>query len=192
MFPWIMIGTALIFFPSAWHKSVLERFKLATLAPSFLIKPLASPNLVLIRVVIITFIGIQLVLPFRHLFYPGNVLWHEQGFRFAWHIMLMEKNGSAEFHVKLKENGQEFTVRPDQFLTTIQARQMSFQPDMILQFAHFLHDYYLANGLGETEIRVEAYASVNGKGSALLIDPTVNLVEQKDSFKHKTWITDYR
>lgn len=191
IFPWIMMGTALIFFTSQWHYSVLTRLGLTQSPTQVIIQTAPTSRAILLRGIIVVFVVLQCLLPFRHLWYSGNVLWHEQGFRFAWHIMLMEKNGSAEFHVKVKENGQEFTVQPQQFLTNIQARQMSFQPDMILQFAHYLRDYYLANGLGETEIRVEAYASVNGKGSALLIDPTVDLTKVKDSFGPKTWITDY-
>lgn len=191
MFPWIMMGTALIFFPSAWHRKILQKCS---------IHPIPSPRLIradnlqinLFTTLMALFFGWQLLMPFRYLLYPGNVLWHEQGFRFSWNIMLMEKNGSAEFHVRVKETGKEFTVYPHQFLTPIQTRQMSFQPDMILQFVHYLHDYYQVNGIGDTEIRAECYAAVNGKGSALLIDPTVDLTLERDSFRPKTWITDYQ
>ena len=33
-------------------------------------------------------------------------------------------------------------VQNDKFLTTFQEKQMSFQPDMILEYAHFLGDFY--------------------------------------------------
>src|SRR5690606_40737210 len=80
----------------------------------------------------------QMLMPFRAWLYPGNPLWHEQGFRFSWRIMLMEKNGYVEYEVKVKETGETFGVHPSQFLTQKQVQQMSFQPDMILQFAHYL------------------------------------------------------
>ncbi len=38
------------------------------------------------------------------------------------------------------------------------------------------------------EVRVEAYVSVNGRRSALLIDPTVDLARQPLSLRHKTWL----
>ena len=31
--------------------------------------------------------------------YGGNVLWHEQGMRFSWRVMVREKNGSVTFVV---------------------------------------------------------------------------------------------
>ena len=39
-------------------------------------------------------------MPLRHLAYPGDVCWTEEGFRFAWHVMVMEKGGSVELHVR--------------------------------------------------------------------------------------------
>lgn len=193
MFPWIMIFTALIFFPSSWHKRVLRR--ILDKRSEAISNPVTSEFSVfhkrIVQLVLILFFVFQWIMPFRHYYYGGNVLWHEQGFRFGWNIMLMEKNGVVEYQVKVKDTGKEFTIRPSDFLTKIQVRQMSFQPDMILQFAHYLHDYYLDAGMGETEIRAECYASVNGHGSQLLIDPTVDLVLQKESFLPKSWITRF-
>ena len=141
---------------------------------------------------LVLFFLFQLLMPFRSHLYAGNVLWHEQGFRFSWNIMLMEKNATLEYEVKVKGTGRQFTVKPAQFLTKIQARQCSFQPDMIVQFAHILHDYYVENGVGDTEIRAVCYASVNGHGSDLLIDPDVDLAKERDSFATKNWITEWR
>ena len=39
---------------------------------------------------VVLFLGIQFLLPLRHLLYPGNVNWTEEGFRFAWRVMLVE------------------------------------------------------------------------------------------------------
>ncbi|MEO6685793.1 MAG: HTTM domain-containing protein, partial [Dyadobacter sp.] len=190
MFPWMMIFTALIFFPSKEHQKVMQfvfgRWKQLSIA-------IPSPNVRYFKtfVFLFLFFSVQLFMPFRSRLYGGNVLWHEQGFRFSWNIMLMEKNASLEYEVKVKGTGKQFTVRPNKFLTRIQARQCSFQPDMILQFAHILHQYYLDSGVGDTEIRAICYASVNGHGSKLLINPNVDLTKQQDSFARKSWITDW-
>ena len=191
MFPWMMIFTALIYFPPTVYKRLLTFLGTAKIHTSTLHIRVAASRFPteIVRVVLPVFFLFQLLLPFRSHLYSGNVLWHEQGFRFSWNIMLMEKNASLEYVIKVKKTGQEFTVKPIQFLTRIQARQMSFQPDMIVQFAHYLHGYYLENGLGDTEIRADCYASLNGRGSALLVDPTVDLAREKDGFQRKTWIT---
>lgn len=185
MFPWMMIFTALIFFPSDFHQKVL-RFLPEPQTSGFNTVRASTVNL---KWLFTFFFLFQLIMPFRSHFYEGNVLWHEQGFRFSWNIMLMEKNASLEYRVKVKKSGEEFYVRPSEFLTRIQARQCSFQPDMILQFAHYLHQYYVENGLGDTEIRAECYASLNGRGSQLLIDPNVDLTKEHEGFMPKTWIT---
>lgn len=191
MFPWMMICTALIFFQVSFHQSVLNllfgKWKFPYVSIS---KPVVRfPKTVAF---IACFFLFQFVMPFRSYLYAGNVLWHEQGFRFSWNIMLMEKNASLEYEIKVKKTGQQFTVKPNQFLTRIQARQCSFQPDMILQFAHILHQHYIDSGIGETEIRAVCYASVNGHQSNLLIDPHVDLVKEEDTFKPKKWISNWK
>ncbi len=189
MFPWMMIFTALIFFPTNFHQKVLSIFPTI----SNIQKPAGFQSQkygVTLTVFFVLFL-FQLVMPFRSYAYPGNVLWHEQGFRFSWNIMLMEKNGSLEYEVTFKNNGNKIYVRPEKHLNTIQAKQCSFQPDMILQFAHYLNQYYKNQGLGNTEIRAICYASVNGHASRLLIDPKMDLTTQKDGFEDKKWILRY-
>jgi hypothetical protein len=188
MFPWFMCLFTLIFFPGSWHREIMtklfasdrfHRMPIEREAPSRFSKRFLTG-----------FLAFQLLMPFRAWLYPGNPLWHEQGFRFSWRIMLMEKNGSVEFFVRETATGKEFTVNPNQFLSPRQVVQMSFQPDMILQFAHFLKKHYRENGTGETEIRAHAYVSLNGKGSRLLIDPEVDLGSQKEGWSPKAWITE--
>jgi hypothetical protein len=187
MFPWFMSVFTLIYFSPQWHRRIMNFvFKSDRFCPevTFMRRTVYSQFL---------FLGLfflfQLLMPFRAWLYPGNPLWHEQGFRFSWRIMLMEKNGSTEYLVKSVETGKTFTVHPSEFLTRRQVIQMSFQPDMILQFAHHLHDHYLKEGLGETEIRAVSYASLNGKGSRLLVDGEIDLAKQKEGWQHKNWIT---
>ncbi|PWJ58005.1 vitamin K-dependent gamma-carboxylase-like protein [Dyadobacter jejuensis] len=190
MFPWMMIVTALVFFPTHWHQKILaifERNRTIHLSSS----SVPSNHSLTIGVLALFFL-FQLMMPFRSYAYPGNVLWHEQGFRFSWNIMLMEKNASLEYEVIFKNNGKKIYVRPEKHLNTIQAKQCSFQPDMILQFAHYLNQYYKDQGLGNTEVYAICYASVNGHASRLLIDPEVDLVTQKDGFADKKWILRYR
>ncbi|MCW5907045.1 MAG: HTTM domain-containing protein [Chitinophagales bacterium] len=130
-----------------------------------------------------TFFLIQFALPFRYLLYPENLFWHEQGFRFSWRVMLMEKAGTVFFTVR-NADGKLFEVNNRDFLTMQQEKQMSTQPDMILQFAHHLADVYQSK-----EVYAEAYVALNGRASQLLIDPKQNLCEVQDGFANKSWIT---
>jgi hypothetical protein len=67
---------------------------------------------------------------------------------------------------------------------------MSQQADMILQFAHHLQKMYSNKGLNNVSIYADSYASLNGRGSQVYIDPKVDLTKVEDGlFTHKNWIT---
>lgn len=105
--------------------------------------------------------------------------------------MLMEKAGTATFFVKDARTGREGEVVNSDFLNPHQEKQMAMQPDMILQFAHFLKQYYTTQGLTDPSVRAEVYVTLNGRPSQLLIDPKVDLTKIRDGWSHKTCITAY-
>jgi len=105
--------------------------------------------------------------------------------------MLAEKTGHVTFTVTDPAGGQSWVIFPGDYLTYQQEKQMSFQPDMILQFAHYLEQRLQAQGFTDLEIRAEAYVSLNGRPSRLLLDPTVDLTAQRNTFTHKPWILLY-
>jgi len=137
------------------------------------------------------FILIQLAFPFRYLLYPDELFWTEEGFRFSWRVMLMEKAGYAQFTVTDVKNNQTIVVDNADFLTSFQEKQMSFQPDFILEYAHFLHDYFQNKGLHNPEVKVACYVALNGRLSKKYIDPNINLANEHESFRHKTWILPF-
>jgi len=65
---------------------------------------------------------------------------------------------------------------------------MAMQPDMILQYAHFLGKHYAAQGVRQPAVRAEVYVTLNARPSRLLIDPQRDLMKEKDTFKPKDWI----
>ncbi len=188
MFPFIMIVCATIFLPATFHARLLSPFRKiehsiqgATLGKS-------PAHRVIIAMLIIHFV-IQVVLPFRHALYPGKLFYSEEGFRFSWRVMLMEKGGCVFFHVKDATTGKTYEVNNRDYLTMQQEKQMSTQPDMILQFAHHLSNVYSERMKKQkVEVYAEAYVTLNGRSSTLMLDPTVNLAEERDGFSHKNWI----
>jgi len=105
--------------------------------------------------------------------------------------MLMEKAGYAEFKVVDGETGKRFYVNNSDFLTPFQEKQMSFQPDFILEYAHFLADHFRKDGHENIEVYVESYVGLNGRKSVPYISPDVNLLNFADTFKHKTFILPF-
>ncbi len=197
VFPMVMIFAVTLFFSDTFHKKFLT--KLARLLPartkwalenSSLPKKSFTPSRGLSWFLVLFFI-VQLVFPWRYLLYPGNIFWTEEGYRFAWRVMLMEKAGTATFYVKDGENGREGSVIYHQFLNPHQEKQMAMQPDLILQYAHFLDAYYKNQGMRDPIVRAEVWVTLNARPARLLIDPAVDLSEINDSWAAKGWITTY-
>ena len=99
----------------------------------------------------------------------------------------MEKAGLVFFHVKNPLTGKQIEINNSNFLTPQQEKQMSTQPDMILQFAHHLQHTYNPT-IPNAEVYAQAYISINGKGSQAFINPNINLATVNDNFAHKNWI----
>ena len=74
------------------------------------------------------------------------------------------------------------------FLTPLQEKQMSFQPDFILEYAHYLGDHFKKQGHKNIQVFAESYVALNGRLSQPFIDKSIDLYKEKESWKHKNWI----
>lgn len=197
MFPYIMMMATLLFFSEQFHNKVITgisqalKFKesITNETTSFLALSLFKRRIIFS--ILTLFFLFQVVFPFRHLLYPGKLFWTEQGYRFSWRVMLMEKAGTAFFYVKDPKTGRESEVMNCDYLTKNQEKMMSTQPDMMIQFAHLIKKDFEKRGIEDPQVRVESYVTLNGSGSRLFIDPTVDLTKQEDSFSNKSWILPF-
>ncbi|MFL5351521.1 HTTM domain-containing protein [Archangium sp.] len=195
MFPWLMIAGALLFFPPDWPRRLASWLRRGPMRPT--VQPERAPAPLTKRawvgpVLAAAFLGVQLLLPLRHLLYPGEPLWTEEGFRFAWNVMLMEKDGVAEFHVREPASGKHWRVSPSQHLTPDQVRMMSTQPDMLLTFAHYLAHHFAEQGHPGVEVRADVFVSLNGRPRQRLVDPTVDLAAVGPWEDLHGWVLPFR
>ena len=201
MFPYIMILSTMIFFSDSFHQKFINGLnkilislttrKYSHSTSTFTWQSGYAHNVSpLIKATLIAYFSIQLLLPMRFLFYPGKLFWTEQGYRFSWRVMLMEKNGVAFFYIKNPTNGDEWEITNREYLTPLQEKMMASQPDMMLQFAHYLEEHYKKQGITDPEIRVKSFVTLNGRESKPLVDENLDLTKEEESFKHKDWITD--
>lgn len=193
MFPVIMVMAALVFFEPSWPRTLWRRIaRRASPAPLLMPAPVTAATLPRTRMVgfalALCYCTVQLALPLRAYAYGGNVLWHEQGMRFAWRVMLRAKGGSTELLVRNLENGREVYVNPRSYLTGMQEMEMSSQPDLILQLAHHVREDYERRGLGPVEVRAVTRVSLNGRRAAPLIDPTIDLARVHDGLARAQWV----
>lgn len=184
MFPFIMMAMALVFLPEELHARWWTKLgwgRTNTGTPVRFSRPL--------RAVLVVWFAVQFVLPWRHLLYPGRLFYNEEGYRFSWRVMLMEKAGTVFLTLRDPATGQRYTVDNRIYLTAQQEKQMSTQPDLIVRYAKYVQEMN-AGWLPGAEVYAEGYVSVNGRGSRAFTDPSVDLAKQQDGFAEKTWVYD--
>ncbi|HCS19883.1 MAG TPA: HTTM domain-containing protein [Bacteroidetes bacterium] len=194
VFPLVMMAGTLIFFSADWHTRWLSRIRPWSMVhgpwSNEAWSDLKSRYSLTARLFAL-FFAIQLIFPWRYLLYPGNLFWTEEGYRFSWRVMLVEKAGTAQFYVQEQGSDRKGQVVNSEFLNLHQEKQMSYQPDMLLQYARFLHEHYKNQGLKNPVVTAEVYVTMNGRPSHLYIDSTLDLAQVQDNWKPKTWIKPY-
>jgi len=193
MFPYIMITATLLFFGDNFHSKVLSSisriFKINY--ESFCNGLRHTSRQMFHKIasgVLAVFFVFQLLFPLRCHLYDGNLFWTEQGYRFSWRVMLMEKTAYANFKVVDKVSGKRFYVQNEDFLSAFQQKQMSTQADFILEYAYYLRDHFERQGHENLQIFVESYASLNGRKSQTYIKPDVDLLTIKNNLTPRKYI----
>ncbi|MEL6943761.1 MAG: HTTM domain-containing protein, partial [Bacteroidota bacterium] len=199
VFPLVMIAAVSIFFSPNWHQKILTQLSkiVDQTHLSYLqikekvVLPIKRQQQQVTLIFLALFFGVQLLFPWRYILYDSNVFWSEEGYRFSWRVMLMEKSGNATFYIKDGETGKEGRVINSNFLNKHQEKQMAMQPDMILQYAHFLGAHYKKQGVKNPKVRAEVYVTLNGAKSRLFFDEQLDLMKVKEGWGGRWWIEDY-
>ncbi len=187
VFPVVMALSATIFFEPDWPRRVLGGRKRSSEPAPVVLSPPSAVHRLGFAALAVYFV-FQIAFPWRQLLYPGNTCWTEEGFRFAWHVMLMEKTGQVDFRVVDDRSGKSWVVSSRERLTPLQYRMMSTQPDMILSFAHHLAEEWKDQGFADVSVYADAWASLNGRARQRLVDPEVDLSTEREGWAPKTWI----
>ncbi len=140
-------------------------------------------NKSLVSSLVILFLAINLLIPFRHYFTGNNVNWTEKGHRFSWRLMTRSKNGSrASFDVINNVSGEKVKINPRKHLTRRQYRKMSAETDLVIVFAHYLKDKYTKiYGHSNISIYGNIQTRLNGRKTRPLISKSLDLAKVKRS-----------
>ena len=195
LFPWLMIGLATIFFAPDWPVLLLRAGRVPVCRYVDATRPTPTPTkrwVARITVVALAlFVAVQLALPLRHYLYPANVRWTEEGYLFAWRVMLTEKVGFVQYRVREVGTGQSWLVEPGEYLTPTQSERMAFQPELIRQTAHLIRDDFASRGHGDVIVAADAFVAFNGRPNVRLIDPTVDLATVRPGIGPKPWVVPH-
>lgn len=195
IFPWLMIAATTIFFDPDWPLAVARRVRAHLAADRSAELRLAATPLEqrsrverrsrvgsVLPVMLGAWVVIQVVFPLRHLAIAGDPNWTEEGHRFAWHMMLRSKTGTAIYEVETSEG--VIVVDPRDHLSAAQSEHIVGHPQRLVQFAHHLSSMY-----DGAEVHVMTQVSLNGRPPQPIIDPDADLASEPTAWVgHRDWI----
>lgn len=136
----------------------------------------------------IPYLILQILLPIRHWFIKGDVLWTEEGHRLSWRMMLRNRSGITKFEVVDKSNSESLFFELSDLYSEKQTSRIN-TPDMIWQAAQQIKQEFAKKGIDVAVYARRSLVSINGKPSLKLIDSEVDLTQVKWShLKHHNWI----
>lgn len=193
IFPWFATAMTALYFEPDWPRKALSivrgllraRPAAAPLPPSTAQTGSRQATVYALAI----FFGIQLLLPIRHLLYPGNVSWTDEGHRFSWRMKLRQKKAKAVFLITDPETGRSWTADLKKYLPTWQYNEMVGRPDMVQQLAQHIGDVETRPGHRRVEVHVQTEVALNGRMPQPMIDPSVDLGATKRSLLPASWIT---
>ena len=188
IFPYMMIGIGVFFFPPEQVRRWFFRRKPAAVFSSTVVYPVKRW---VIGILTVYFLW-QVYLPLRHHLYYGDVFWTEEGHRMAWRMMLRTRWGTVTFRVVDTTSGKSWNANPSDYLTIKQKQKLASHPDMIWQFSQFLEQEYQKQGYSDVAVYATAQASLNGSDLMPLTDGTVDLTAVDwHPFRHAAWIVPF-
>lgn len=171
IFPWLMLAATVILFHPNWKPI----WKIKAVKS----EPYTVPKYTIVFVAVLVIYNI--LMPFRHLLYPGNVSWTEEGHKYAWHMKLRTKKGDHIFYAYDPLTKSKTLIADSGILLPHQTKSLT-HPDRVIRYAKYLKTKFYPNK--EVEIRGIVLASLNGRPYALLMDSTVDLAKAPITLLH--------
>lgn len=177
IFPWLSTTITAMYFPSDFPRRIfkwlgvkIKRLQIIIdkwnqfwlkIPEETLYQTATSQQLTCMGIALICLL--HLLIPLRQHLYPGSPAWTENGHRGAWRMMLRGKSGRGGFTIVEEGTGRKEKVKPKDFLYKRQERKMYGQPDMILEFAHFLREEYEEKGWKNPKVYANIFVKLNGR-----------------------------
>ncbi len=187
VFSWVMLVSATLFFAPGWPRRFVAYLGRSDRREGRLEQPVRSRINGLGVALVAGYLVVQVLVPLRFTLYPGNVNWTEEGFRFSWRVMLIEKTGQVEYEVH-DADGNQWHVYPRKEMTPLQYRMMSTQPDMIHEYALMIAERFAGEGRDGVRVYAHSWAALNGRKSQRMVDETVDLAAERRGLGTAGWV----
>lgn len=181
IFPFFALSFVVFFFPAAQIRKLFFPKIIRRERPLFY----RTSNR--LAYTLLLFFFVQLLLPLRHWFIPGDVFWTEEGHRLSWRMMLRQRSGNIFYRVVDKKTTEELYY-PMNDLTKKQWGFIATRPDGAWQYAQRIKRYFADQGK-DVAVYAENQVSVNQSQYEALIDPTVDLAAAEWQYwGHAEWL----
>lgn len=150
---------------------------------------LNEPNFTSKRILLYFFVPmliIQTILPLRHHFIKGDVLWTEEGHRLSWRMMLRERTGNIAIKVKDNKTNAIEIYNYHKDLIPKQANRLATNPYFIWQYCQKIKKDHEGKDIS---IYIDCLNSINRKPMQRLINDKVDFAKAEwNYFFHNDWI----
>jgi vitamin K-dependent gamma-carboxylase len=185
IFPWLMLAATTLFLEPDWPRRALARLGLPARPASAPGASEPAPGWLLS--ILALYLAVQLLLPLRHLLYPGDPSWSEEGHRFAWRMKLHVKRATRP-RFEIVADGRRFAVDVDAHLARWQSMRMATRPQMIHQFCWQMAENVRAQGARQVQCFADVRVALNGRPLRPIVDPKIDLAAVPRSWLPAAWI----
>ncbi|MEP7263526.1 MAG: HTTM domain-containing protein [Bacteroidota bacterium] len=190
VFPFFMIGTLLLFVDPdfissrAGRKQSIEKKK-SKQASQFV--PLVTSGT--LKGLMISYIVFQLLFPFRHLLYRGNVDWYGEAQKFSWRMKIQQRD-LKEFKITILDykTKQILDLDPGKYITSAQVLALTQDPQMLLSFAKYIEKDAKKKGIENPFIKSSCIVAFNGRPPQPMVDPEKNLCTIDSNAPVYSWV----
>jgi len=187
IFPFFALSFAVFFFPPEKIRSIFFRKKPIVENPGT-----TTDGINILKYFFVPYLIIQMILPLRHYFIKGDVLWTEEGHRLSWRMMLRSRYGSTHFKVIDKSTNKELFYDVFSDITPKQEAAMCTRPDMIWQMAQRIKKNFKDQREQDVAVYAITNIAINEGAYKKLIDPDTDLASVPwNYYRHCPWILLY-
>ena len=181
VFPFIMISTIILFFdPVKTKKLLIPKSKKQTenIKHSSLLTKL-----------LIVFIFLQCLLPFRHYLFSGYVDYNGVGQRFSWRMKLMYKEVNLQYYITDLRTNQRFETNVANMLTNKQFNNLKYFPDLVVPLAKKIKEISRKEkGIMYPKITCDYNIQFMNHSTQKLFNPNIDLSAISNKKLTNTWI----